>query len=189
MFGLQCVPCQALNRENAMSHADQPSKIELIDARGTSEPPGVSVGFYPMIKDILAHVPGGASISVEYPAGVYQNTTRGEAFVIDTIHKGLQDCPGQKYALFGYSQGATVMLKALERLNHHALNYIKSVILIGNPYRVPGKMSNVDGTGQPDHKTSVGLLVAMPSGNGTIPRLSSEMDKSGKVLDFCLDVS
>jgi surfactin synthase thioesterase subunit len=63
--------------------------------------------FYPMIQNILANVTGGISLPVEYPAAASQNTSSGEQFVVDTIAHGLRRCPHQKYALFGYSQGAT----------------------------------------------------------------------------------
>lgn len=146
--------------------------------------------FYPMIQTILEKLPSGASLPVEYPAGVAQNTTSGEKFVIDTISQGLQDCPSQKYSLFGYSQGATLMLRALGQLDGEATDAISSVILVGNPYRLPGKMSNVNGTGQPGNDENAGLFVdsAMAS-NETIPQLSDVLDGSGKVLDYCLEVS
>ncbi|KAE8168664.1 cutinase-domain-containing protein [Aspergillus tamarii] len=146
--------------------------------------------FYPMIKNILANMTGGVSLPVEYPAAPNQNTTSGETFVIETITEGLYHCPDQKYALFGYSQGATLMLNILVQLNTTALDSIKSVILVGNPYRTPGKTSNVDDFALHDKKASVGMFAAHAiSSNGTIPELSRELDQSGKVLDYCLEVS
>lgn len=165
---------------------------ELIDARGTSEPQGVSTMFYPMIENILANISGGVSLPVEYPAGPAQNTTTGEAFVLDIINEGLDRCPGQKYALFGYSQGASLMLRVLNQLDRRALSKIKSVILVGNPYRVPGKFSSVDETGQRDYRDSVGMFTnsaIAANRNATIPQLSNDIDRSGKVLDYCLAVS
>ena len=165
-------------------------RIELIDARGTAEPQGVSTMFYPMIKDILANTTGGVSQPVEYPAGADQNTASGEKFVLDVINQGLRDCPGQNYALFGYSQGATLMLKALDQLDIPALSFVKSVILVGNPYRIPKKLSNVNGTAQRDHAKSVGIFaLSAIQNNSTVPQLSTGMDQSGKVLDYCLEVS
>lgn len=146
--------------------------------------------FYPMIQTILEQLPGGVSLPVEYPAGVTQNTTSGEKFVIDTINQGLQDCPEQNYALFGYSQGATLMLRALVQLDGEVTSAVTSVILVGNPYRLPGKMSNVNGTGQPGNDENVGLFVdSAIASNETIPQISNVLDRSGKVLDYCLEVS
>ncbi|KAA8645150.1 hypothetical protein EYZ11_003879 [Aspergillus tanneri] len=166
------------------------ARYKLIDARGTAEPQGVSTMFYPMIQNILANMTGGVSLPVEYPAGPDQNTTSGEDFVIDNITEGLLSCPDQKYALFGYSQGATLMLNVLAELSPSALRSVTSVILVGNPYRIPGKMSNVDGAAQPDKRVSVGMFAepALAS-NSTIPQLSTEVDRSGKVLDYCLEIA
>lgn len=69
---------------------------ELIDARSTGEPQGVSTMFYPMIQNILGNVNGRVRLPVEYPARPDQNTTSGEKFVVDTIVQGLHDCPKQK---------------------------------------------------------------------------------------------
>ena len=163
---------------------------KLIDARGTNEPQGVSIMFYPMLQSILAKVPDGVSLPVEYPAGVDQNTTSGQEFIIDTINQGLQKCPNQTYALFGYYQGATLILRTLEKLSSEAINSVSSVILVGNPYRVPDKLSNVNGTGQAGNDATVGLFVASATANNeSIPQLSDKLDQSGKVLDYCLEVS
>ncbi|KAE8371999.1 cutinase-domain-containing protein [Aspergillus bertholletiae] len=180
----------------ALPHANITPAVEakrcadykLIDARGTNEPQGVSTMFYPMIKNILANVTGGVSLPVEYPAAPDQNTTSGENFVIGLIADGLYNCPDQKYGLFGYSQGATLMLKVLGQLNASALDSVKSVILVGNPYRVPDKTSNVNAAGRHDTKASMGIFAAQTvASNGTIPQLSREIDMSGKVLDYCLE--
>lgn len=166
-----------------------PSTV-LVDARGTQEPQGVSTMFYPMIQTILDQLQGGVSLPVQYPAGVAQDTTSGVKFVIETIDRGIRDCPEQKYALFGYSQGATLMLRALDQVSETATDAIKSVVLLGNPYRLPGKISNVNGTGQPGNDDNVGLFVeSAVTNNETIPQLSNALDKSGKVLDYCLEVS
>lgn len=168
------------------------NQTELIDARGTTEPQGVSTMFFPVIENILANKSGGVSLSVEYPAALNQNTTSGEDFVIDTITAGLLSCPQQTYALFGYSQGASLMLNVLARLNSRALEAVTSVILAGNPYRVPGKISNVDETAQHDSSSSVGMFAAQAiasNSSSVIPQLAPEVDRSGKVLDYCIEVS
>lgn len=55
---------------------------------------------------------------------------------------------------------------------------------------MPGKISNVNATGQHDERASVGMFAEKAiAGNGSIPQLSKEMDLSGKVLDYCLAVS
>ncbi|CAG8274760.1 unnamed protein product [Penicillium salamii] len=173
----------------AREEAIKCSSYKLVDARGTSEPQGVSMMFYPMIRNILANISDGVSLPVEYPAGPDQNTTTGELFVLDIIKESVENCPNQNYALFGYSQGASLILKVLKQLNHRALSKVKSVILVGNPYRVPGKLSSVNGTGQRDFSASVGMFAESAiaaGGNTTISQLSKEMDRSGITLDYCL---
>lgn len=52
--------------------------------------PGTTMSVYdvlPMIQAILEQFPGGASLPVEYPAGVTQNTTSGESFVKKKHHQ------------------------------------------------------------------------------------------------------
>ncbi|KAI3397086.1 hypothetical protein diail_11229 [Diaporthe ilicicola] len=144
--------------------------------------------FHSMIQTVLGRLPGGVSLPVQYPAGPSQNTTSGEKFVVDTINREHRKCPAQKYALFGYSQGATVMLRALSQLDEEIIGAVKSVILVGNPYRLPGKASNVNGTSQPGNDDTVGMFVnSTIANNETVPQLSSELDQSGKVLDYCLE--
>ncbi|KAI0536231.1 cutinase [Xylaria digitata] len=149
------------------SEAGACSRFKILDARGTQERQGTT----------LQKLLGGISLPVEYPAGVDQNTA-----------SGLRDCPDQEYALFGYSQGATLMLRALNRLNCEALDAVSSVTLFGNPYRLPGKPSSVNGNGQPGNNATVGLFVnSAIANNQTIPQLSRSLDQSGKVLDYCLE--
>lgn len=82
------------------------------------------------------------------------------------------------------------MLNVLSELSDSALESIKSVIIVGNPYRLPGKTSNVNATAQHDERASVGMFAEHAiARNGTIPQLSAQIDRSGKVLDFCLQVS
>ncbi|KAL1847685.1 hypothetical protein Daus18300_013852 [Diaporthe australafricana] len=162
---------------------------ELLDARGTWEPQGVSTMFYTMIQSILEQLPGAVSLSVQYPAGEAQDTTSGEKFVVDTIIQELRECPDQKFALFGYSQGATVMLRALSQLSGEATSAVKSIILVGNPYRLPGKASNVNETGLPGNDYTVGMFVdAAIANNETVPQLSRGLDQSGTALDYCLEI-
>jgi hypothetical protein len=146
--------------------------------------------FYPMITRILEQLPGGVSIPVEYPAGPDQKTLSGESFIIETVVQGLRNCPEQKYGLFGYSQGATVVLRALSNLSPEALDAVSSVILLGNPYRLPGKPSNVNGAGMPGNDASVGMFVNQAlNNNETVPELSDELERRGIALDYCLEVS
>ncbi|KAF5000335.1 hypothetical protein FDECE_11234 [Fusarium decemcellulare] len=161
---------------------------KLIDARGSGEPQGVSLMFQIALERILANSTETTSQSVIYPAGFDQNVTSGVQNAIDIIKYGQKDCPNQKYFLFGYSQGATVVQKALNKLDDEALGAVNSVVLVGNPYRIPGRRSNLDNYGHSDNRTVYGLFAAHSlQSNGSIPTFDENLDQSGKVIDICLD--
>lgn len=167
------------------------SRTELLDARGTLEPQNLSLMFQLSIKKILTNATDMAtSQSVIYPAGLKQNVTSGVQHLKDTIDSGLEDCPDQKYFLFGYSQGATLVLETLEKISKASTEAVAGVILVGNPYRLPGRRSNVNHLGERDHRQSLGRFATQAKKeNGTIPIISKDLDASGRVLDICLDVS
>ncbi|KAL0937159.1 family 5 carbohydrate esterase [Colletotrichum truncatum] len=161
---------------------------KLIDARGTGEPQGVSMMFQTSIQRALANSTAALSHSVIYPAGYDQNVTAGVKNILNVIQYGVQECPGQKYFLFGYSQGATVILEALSQLDEPSAAAVASVVVVGNPYRLPGKLSNVDSIGRPDNRTALGLFaVQAQQSNATAPVFSDALDRSGKVADICLE--
>ncbi|KAF4461760.1 Family 5 carbohydrate esterase [Fusarium albosuccineum] len=140
------------------------------------------------LQRILANNTEARSQSVIYPAGFDQNVTSGVQNVIDIIKYGQKDCPNQKYFLFGYSQGATVVQKALNKLDNEALGAVNSVVLVGNPYRIPGRRSNLDNYGHLDNRTVYGLFAAHSlQSNGSIPTYNENLDRSGRVIDICLD--
>ncbi|CAG5161091.1 uncharacterized protein ALTATR162_LOCUS5961 [Alternaria atra] len=161
---------------------------KLIDARGSGEPQGVSLMFQVAIQNVLAKNLDAVSQSVVYPAGFDQNVTAGVQNVVDIIKYGLKDCPDQGYFLFGYSQGATVVQEALNELGNASVVAVKSVVLVGNPYRIPGRLSNVDSQGRVDNRTAYGLFATQSlQSNGSIPTYSDIFDRSGKVQDICLE--
>jgi pimeloyl-ACP methyl ester carboxylesterase len=165
---------------------------KLLDARGSGEPQGVSLMFQTAIDRLLAYNTDAAYQSIVYPAGFAQNTTSGVQNTLDIINYGLQDCPEQKYFLFGYSQGATVMQEALNELEGEVAASVESVVLVGNPYRTPGRRSNVDEYGNRDNRTVYGLFAEQErSGNksASVLMYSEEFDQGGKVADICLEVS
>jgi thioesterase domain-containing protein len=145
--------------------------------------------FQTAIEQALANNTNAVSQSVLYPAAPDQNVTFGVQYTLDLIKYGLQDCPQQKYFLFGYSQGATVVLEALDKMDNASAAAVASVVLVGNPYRLPGRRSNVDFEGQHDNRTALGMFTTQSiQSNGTIPKYSDDFDRSGKVKDICLQV-
>ncbi|KAJ3540593.1 hypothetical protein NM208_g4993 [Fusarium decemcellulare] len=150
---------------------------KLIDSRGSGEPQGVSLMFQIALERILANNTGTISQSVIYPAGFDQNITSGVQNVIDIIKYGQKDCPNQKY-----------FFEALNKLDDEALGAVNSVVLVGNPYRIPGRRSNLDNYGHLDNRTVYGLFAAHSlQSNGSIPTYNENLDRSGRVIDICLD--
>lgn len=161
----------------------------LLVARGTGELPGGSLGFSGlgipgMVPQTLNQVPGGFEYDVIYPAAstLIVSQELGKLDVLRYIREARTSCPNQKFALLGYSQGVTVMLKALQALSDTAdEELIKAVVFLGNPYHKKNQASTVDQYG----------------GNSTVPfdgsllfqdpdlALSDRLAKSGKVLDIC----
>ncbi|RCI13537.1 hypothetical protein L249_5546, partial [Ophiocordyceps polyrhachis-furcata BCC 54312] len=157
----------------------------LISARGTRETAGPSLGFTDMIRLTLAKAPGGIEYDVRYPAkgDITQLTTLiGVADIRRRIEQGLALCPKQQYAILGYSQGATASLAALREMRgSEAERAIRAVVLLGNPYQVPGQSSTVDELGGSSTRNRTGALLKLVPSIG----LSAEWDASGKVLNIC----
>ncbi|KAM0281216.1 hypothetical protein ACHAQH_003647 [Verticillium albo-atrum] len=65
---------------------------------------------------------------------------------------------------------------------------ISSVVMVGNPYGIPGRQSNLDSEGRSDIRTVFSLFgnQAMQA-NQSIPTHNEEFDRSGKVSDICLE--
>ncbi|CAI0647461.1 unnamed protein product [Colletotrichum noveboracense] len=161
---------------------------KILDVRGSGEPQGVSLSFQIAIERMIANTTEITTESIIYPASFDQNVSVGVQNTVDTIRRGLQDCPNQKYALLGYSQGATVVLQALGKLDHETTKAINAVVVVGNPYRTPGRASNVDSQGRPDNRTQFGMFAAQAiQANRTFPNYDDILDHSGKVRDICLE--
>lgn len=156
----------------------------LISSRGTTEPQGPSVGFVGMIATTLAAVPHGVEYDTVYIAdNNLTHTAAGITDVVDYITAGLAACPDQKYALLGYSRGATINNYALYSFANPAsaaYKAIVAVLAIGNPGHVPGASANVDQYGGTTTKWYPGWFYL--GGTGAIPP-QFYLDK--KVIDIC----
>jgi hypothetical protein len=157
----------------------------LINTRGTGEPQGTSIGFRAMLNDILAAVPGGSVYDTRYPAApdATQLTVKiGTDDIIRFINNGIASCPDQIYALFGYSQGATVTNLVLQHFNTTSVQgqLIKSVVNIGNPYHLPNRLGNADENCGASTAGATGIL--NPIDDYGIP---DTWYTTGKVEDIC----
>ncbi|THV67470.1 alpha/beta-hydrolase [Aureobasidium pullulans] len=144
--------------------------------------------FQTLVSRVLQNTTGGLSQPILYPAGPAQNTSSGQEYLLHAISTGIQACPDHRYVLLGYSQGASLVLQASSRLDEKALEAIKAIVLVGNPYRIPGKSVNVDSYGNTDARGNIGMFVTQAiTSNTPIPQFPESLEKSGKVLDYCLE--
>jgi hypothetical protein len=184
LIKLLALPALSVATPHLLPRADCHDYV-LINTRGTGEPPGTSIGFRPMLNDILAAVPGGSIYDTRYPAApdATQETVKfGTRDVVQFINDGLANCPDQIYALFGYSQGATVTNQVLQHFSTSSPQgqLIKSVVDIGNPYHLPNKQGNADENCGTSTAGATGIL--NPIDDYSIPDAWYE---TGKVRDIC----
>ena len=108
-IGLMAAACLATAAPAASAECPD---VELVFARGTSEPEGIGrVGR--ALSDQLAASLGGRSLgvyAVNYPASYdFLAAADGAADVTNRIATMSQTCPNTRFVLGGYSQGAAVM--------------------------------------------------------------------------------
>ncbi|KAF4818266.1 hypothetical protein CGCSCA5_v005358 [Colletotrichum siamense] len=107
---------------------------KILDARGSGEPQVVFLSFQVAIERMIANATQITTQSIIYPASFGENVSVGVQNTVDTIRRGLQDCLNQKYSLLGYSQGATVVLEALGKLDHETKKKPSTLLcLLGIP--------------------------------------------------------
>lgn len=124
--------------------------VLLLVARGTGEPG--TLGFIvgdPLFAALQDQVGERASASpVDYPASAdfSGGVRQGAADVVDQLTAQVEECPDQQFALAGYSQGAMVMVQALNDLPDDAAERVAAVVLFGNPVRALGTGDFADRT-------------------------------------------
>ncbi|EUC33236.1 carbohydrate esterase family 5 protein [Bipolaris zeicola 26-R-13] len=116
-------------------------------ARGTSEPSfpkfGVIVGD-PVVSNVSAQLPGVQGYPVQYPASsqVITGGRQGTDDIVKRLTTQSAACPNQTFALVGYSQGASIMHRAAERLPVSLFPRIKAVVMFGDPQQRLGTLGD-----------------------------------------------
>jgi cutinase len=158
------------------AQADPCPDVEVVFARGTSEPVGIGrVG--QALTDSLQAQLGGRSVSsyaVNYPATYdFLGAADGATDATNHIASMAAACPATKFVLGGYSQGAAVvdMLVGIPPLGNKVGD-------IGSAPPLPGNLAN----------RVAGLAVfGNPSTKFSIPITSAGGAFAGKGIDFCND--
>jgi len=109
------------------------AKLEIIVARGTSEPGnlGMVVGD-PVVARVKRDLPNVSArgYPVQYPADT-SHSKQGIADVQRRIKQQMTECPDEKFALVGYSQGGMVVQSAVKQLSPAQLSKVVAVVLYG----------------------------------------------------------
>ncbi|WP_343601577.1 cutinase family protein [Mycobacterium sp.] len=110
---------------------------EVVFARGTGEPPGLGLVGQAFVDSLQSHVPGRsiAVYPVNYPAANDYATSASAG--ADDVSAHVQDivgrCPNTKTVLGGYSQGASVIELATDRMPPPTPDHVAAVVLFGRP--------------------------------------------------------
>ncbi|UZJ56740.1 hypothetical protein CBS101457_006060 [Exobasidium rhododendri] len=164
---------------NMTTSPEKCTAYTLINARGTYEAQGESVGFTTMNANISSLLSGSAIYDVVYPAAEDQNTASGTADIISHVNSIIASNANACIVLQGYSQGATATVDAMINMTSGAgFDAVKGVFLIGNPRRKAGLPCNVDNLGYTSTKNSSGALNLL--GQAPIPS-----QWYSKTLDVC----
>jgi len=106
---------------------------EIIVARGTSEPGdlGMIIGD-PLVARIKRDMPGEKvrGYPVQYPAA-RTGIDIGVADLVKRIEQQAKECPNEKFALSGYSQGGRLVTLASAKLSAELAQKVLAVVLYG----------------------------------------------------------
>ncbi|KAJ3148791.1 hypothetical protein HDU86_007346 [Geranomyces michiganensis] len=109
--------------------------VEIITARGTTEPQNGSYTLRPIVQRITQAVPNTSVYDVVYPANT--DFTNGPIIGARDLLKHLNEsataCPATVFVFAGYSQGAMVVQRALATIPTSANEKTKAVLMFGNP--------------------------------------------------------
>jgi cutinase len=111
--------------------------IEVIFARGTTEPPGVG-GVGQAFVDSLRSQVGGRNVTVypvNYPAtnNFRSSIPAGASDATAHVQSTASGCPNTRMVLGGYSQGAAVMDVITTQMPPDVANHVAAVAVFGNP--------------------------------------------------------
>ncbi|KAF2399443.1 cutinase-domain-containing protein [Trichodelitschia bisporula] len=113
------------------------SPLELVIARGTTEPLNPSYGLVvgdPLFDAVKALIPDVTGYKVDYPASfAIESRDLGAADVVKHLATQLAKCPQQKYVLVGYSQGGDLMHTAAVKLDPAVKPKIVALVMFGDP--------------------------------------------------------
>ena len=146
--------------------------VEVLAARGTTEPQSGSFIMGGLSNGIAAQT-GGRVYQVRYPAtqDFANGPNQGATDALAHLQAQATACPGTKFVLNGYSQGAMVMVTLMQRLPADLQPRVVAAVLYGDPYY---KSASPSAAG-----------TAKGSANGIVPGLGVPAAFAGRTIDFC----
>ncbi|MFS0703892.1 cutinase family protein [Cellulomonas sp. 179-A 9B4 NHS] len=127
------------------------SDVELVFARGTGERAGLGVLGTPLVRALQAELPGRSvsSYAVDYAANSAQTSAGpGATDMTRRVVSRAAACPGTRFVIGGYSQGATVTDIAIgirtgttsgEAIPANLADRVAAVVVYGNPLGLTGR--------------------------------------------------
>ena len=111
--------------------------VEVVFARGTTEPPGVGGIGQTFVDSLRSHL-GGRSVgvyAVNYPASrdFVTSTPAGADDASAHIQSMAASCPNTKMVLGGYSQGAAVIDLATTAMPPQVADHVAAAAVFGGP--------------------------------------------------------
>lgn len=107
--------------------------LEIIFARGTTEPQGLGTLGAPLQREVAKLIPGTKSTAVVYPANAnfMGSSSEGSKWATEYLNKQAAACPNTKFVLGGYSQGGMVVHGVKPDVN--AKSRVIAVTVFGRP--------------------------------------------------------
>ncbi|KAH9465551.1 hypothetical protein Pst134EA_013432 [Puccinia striiformis f. sp. tritici] len=129
----------------------------MMGARGTTEAQGSSMAYTKMAKSVLAAVPGGGLMDIQYSSSAeyMKSPADGAKTGLTYLKSQAAKCPKMVFVLMGYSKGAMVQSQILAAKDLPA-GKVVATVLFGNPYFAAGAAQN-----KCEAKTGKGIAAMM----------------------------
>jgi len=90
----------------------------------------------PFVAAVKQQVKGSTGFNINYPANADSNSSsKGAQMVVEHLTSQPKACPNQKFVVTGYSQGASVVRKAMPKIPESTQRNIIAIVTFGDPGR------------------------------------------------------
>jgi cutinase len=86
------------------------------------------------VAAVKQQVRGATGFNIAYPANADSNSSnKGAEMVVEHLTSQPKACPNQKFVVTGYSQGASVLRKAMPKVPVESQQKIIAIVTFGDP--------------------------------------------------------